>query len=119
MSTIELGAIFFDVMHDKEYEGEIIATDDTPCNKVFVGSKLLCNGEKNQDKKLESKSSSQFSSSLTQNLGIVHLKPDVHIAYDIQFGCSWNHWKYKEIIFPMGPVLDQNSFGINRNHKNK
>jgi hypothetical protein len=46
-----------------QVEGEIIATDVTPCHKVFIRSKLLCNGEKNQDKKLECKSSSQFSSS--------------------------------------------------------
>ena len=74
MSNMQLGAFFFYVKHCKEDEGEIIATDITPCNKVFTGSKLLCNREKNQDKKLESKSNSKFSSCPIQNPGAVHLK---------------------------------------------
>jgi hypothetical protein len=50
------------VKHGKK-DGEIKAADDvTPCNKVFNGSKLFCNGEKYHDKKLESKSSSKSSS---------------------------------------------------------
>jgi hypothetical protein len=48
--------------------------DVTPCNKVFIGSKLLCNGEKNQHKKLESKSNSNSSSSPTRNPGALHIK---------------------------------------------
>jgi hypothetical protein len=60
----------------------------TPCNKVFIGSKLLCNREKNQDKKLECKSNSKFNSSPIQNLEVVHLKTDVQVAYDIQSGRS-------------------------------
>jgi hypothetical protein len=61
------------VKHGKK-DGEIKAADDvTPCNKVFNGSKLFCNGEKYHDKKLESKSSSKSSSSPIQNLGAVHI----------------------------------------------
>jgi hypothetical protein len=48
--------------------------DVTPCNKVFIGSKLLCNGEKNQHKKLESKSNSNSSASPTRNPGALHIK---------------------------------------------
>jgi hypothetical protein len=51
MSTIALGEFSFGMKYGKEDEGEIIATDITPCNKVFTRSKLLCNREKNQDKK--------------------------------------------------------------------
>jgi hypothetical protein len=83
MSTIELGAFSFDVKHGKE-DGEIIAVDDvTPCNKVFIGSKLFCNGEKYQDKNLESKSSSKSSLSRTQNLGAIYIKTGAQVVYDI------------------------------------
>jgi hypothetical protein len=68
-SSLRLGAFSFDV---------------TPCNKVFIGSKLLCNGEKNQDQKLESKSNLNSSSSPTWNLGALYIKTDAHVAYNIQ-----------------------------------
>jgi hypothetical protein len=47
-----------------------------------------------------SKFSSNSSSSLTQNPRAVHLKTDAHVAYDIEFGCYWTHWK----DIPTGPV---------------
>jgi hypothetical protein len=47
--------------------------------KVFIESKLLCNGEKSQDKKLKLKSSSNS----TQNSKVVHLKTSVNVTYDI------------------------------------
>jgi hypothetical protein len=50
------------------------------------------------------KSNSEFNSSPIWNLGEVDLQIDAQVAYDIQSGCSWNCWKNKEIIFPMGPV---------------
>jgi hypothetical protein len=62
MSTIELGAFSFDVKHGKE------------------------DGEKYQDKKLESKSSSKSSLSRTRNLGAVYIKTDAQVVYDIQLG---------------------------------
>jgi hypothetical protein len=62
---------------------------------------VLCNRVKNQDKKLESKSSSISSSSPIQNQGAVHLKTNAQDTYGIQSGHSWIRWKDKEILFPM------------------
>jgi hypothetical protein len=33
--------------------------------------------------------------------GVVHIKTDVQLAYDIQLGRSWTPWKGNEISFPM------------------
>jgi hypothetical protein len=55
--SLQLGEFSFDMRHGKEDEGEIIAVDVTLCNKEFIGSKLLRNGGKDYDKKLETKSS--------------------------------------------------------------
>jgi hypothetical protein len=107
-SSLRLGEFSFDMTHGKEDEGEIIVADVTPCNKVFTGSKLLCNGEKNEDKKLEHKSNSDFSSSPIRNLGAGHIKIDVHVTYGIQSGRSWTRWKDKKIIFLMRPLLYPN-----------
>jgi hypothetical protein len=79
--------------HCKEDEGEIIDVDVTACKKIFFGSKLWFIGEKNQDKNLESKSSSNSSLTPTRNPRAVHLKMDDHVAYDIQLGCYWTCWK--------------------------
>jgi hypothetical protein len=94
-SSLWLGAFSFDVKHGKEDEGEIITTNLTPCNKVFIRSNLLCNGEKNQDKKVESK----FSSCPTPNTGAVHLKIDAQVAYDIQLGHSWTLGNIRRLLF--------------------
>jgi hypothetical protein len=67
-SSLRLGEFSFDMWHGKEDEGEIIVADVTPCNKVFIGSKLLCNREKNQDK--------SWSPSSTRNSRAFHLKID-------------------------------------------
>jgi hypothetical protein len=74
MSNMQLGAFFFYVKHCKEDEREIIATDVTPCKKVFNGSNILCNEEMNQDKKLEPKS--DLISSLFQSPGACQTKMD-------------------------------------------
>jgi hypothetical protein len=103
-SSLRLGEFSFDMRYGKDDEWEIIAIDVTPCNKVFIGSKLLCNREKNQDKKLEHKSNLEFSLSPVWNPGACHIKTDVQVAYDKQSGRSWTHWKDKEIIFPMEPA---------------
>jgi hypothetical protein len=52
----------------------------------------------------KSKSNSNSSSGPTPNLGAIHLKTNVQVAYDIQLGCSWSLWKDKELMFPMGLV---------------
>jgi hypothetical protein len=49
----------------------------------------------------KSKSSSNYSSGPTQNLGAIHFKTDAQVAYDIQLGRSWTLWKDKKHIFPM------------------
>jgi hypothetical protein len=43
-STLQFGDFWFDMSHGKEDEEEIIVANVTPCNKVIIGSKLLCNG---------------------------------------------------------------------------
>jgi hypothetical protein len=63
--------------YSKENEGEIIV------DKVFIGSKLLSNGEKNQDKKLESMPIFTSNSSPTRNTGAIHLQTNAQDAYHI------------------------------------
>jgi hypothetical protein len=41
------------------------------------------------------------SSGPTQNPGVVHIKTDAQVIYDIKLGLSWTLWKDKEIIFSM------------------
>jgi hypothetical protein len=59
------------------------------------------------------------SSGPTQNPGAVHLKIDVQLAYDIQLGCSWTLWKYKEIMFQMGLVPYPTKIRVDQNGQNK
>jgi hypothetical protein len=33
--------------------------------------------------------------------GVVHIKTDAQVAYDIQLWSCWTRWKGKEIYFPM------------------
>jgi hypothetical protein len=50
--------------------------------------------------------------------GVVHIKTDAQVTYDIQLGSSSTPLKGKEILFPMELVPFPNSSGINRNHQN-
>jgi hypothetical protein len=51
--------------------------------------------------------------------GVVHIKTDAQVAYDIQLGCSWTPWKGKEKTFTVElQVPRPNSFEINGNHQN-
>jgi cytoskeletal protein RodZ len=56
-------------------------------SKEETNTQLLFNGEKNQDKKLESKSSSNSSLSATRKLGAYHLKlmPRSYMTYNWAF----------------------------------
>jgi hypothetical protein len=85
MCNTQLGSFLFDLMKNNMKKNFV-----TPwCKRLFVGGhfhskeetkvQLLCNREKNQDKKLESKSSS----SPIRNPGAVHLKTDAQVAYNI------------------------------------
>jgi hypothetical protein len=85
MSNIQLDSFLFDLMKNNMKEEFVMSC----CKRLFVGDhfhskeetkvQLLCNREKNQDKKLESKSSS----SPIQNLGEAHRKTNAHVTYDI------------------------------------
>ena len=70
-------------------------------------------GEESADK-----SNSESILSPVRNPGAARIKTDAQVAYGVQFGRSWTHWKAKEIIFPMGPVPNPNSFGVDGNHRN-
>jgi hypothetical protein len=35
------------------------------------------------------------------HLGVVHIKIDAQVAYNIQLWCSWSPWKCKEISVSM------------------
>jgi hypothetical protein len=52
------------------------------------------------------------------HLGVVHIKTDAQVAYDIQLGRSWTPWKGKEITFPMELVPCPYSSGINGGRQN-
>jgi hypothetical protein len=93
-----------------------VAANVTSCNKVFIRSKLLCTGEKNQDKKLES-NPIQFR--VHFGVGAGQTKTDIHIAYMLNFRRSIYVQKAKKINFLMESVSYQNSFRVNANHQNK
>jgi hypothetical protein len=40
---------------------------------------------------------SKFNIQSPTRLGVVHIKTDAQVAYDIQLGCSWTPWKGKEV----------------------
>jgi hypothetical protein len=115
MSNIQLGSFLFDLMKNNMKERFVTLW----CKRRFVGAhfhskeekkvQLLCNREKNQDKKFESKSSS----SPIWNLGAIHLKTNAQVAYNIQSYRFWTRWKYKGIIFPMGLVSYPNKVRVN------
>jgi hypothetical protein len=46
--------------------------------------------------------------------GVVYIKTDAQVAYDIQLRCSWTPWKDKETAFPMQLFPCQNVSWINR-----
>jgi hypothetical protein len=49
------------------------------------------------------------------HLGVVHIKTDTQVTYNIQLGSSWTPWKVKKINVPMKLAPCPNAFGINRN----
>jgi hypothetical protein len=49
---------------------------------------------------------------------VVHIKTDAQVAYAIQLGRFWTHWKDKEIKFPIELVPCRNSSEINGSHRN-
>jgi hypothetical protein len=51
-------------------------------------------------------------------LGVVHIKTDAQVTYDIQLGRSWTPCKGKEINFTMELVPCPNSIRIIGNHQN-
>jgi hypothetical protein len=59
-----------------------------------------------------------LSSSPTRSPGPHSIQIDVHIAYNLCFGCSTYAWKAKEINFLMEPVSYPTKIGIIRNHRN-
>jgi hypothetical protein len=58
------------------------------------------------------------SSSPTQSIGPPHIQIDVHIAYDLRFGCSTYALKAKEITFLMEPVPYPTKIGVICNYQN-
>jgi hypothetical protein len=107
MYNIQLGS-FFIWFDEIQYEGRIcyamvkrLFVKDHFHSREETQVQVLCNRVKNQDKKLESKSSSISSSSPIQNQGAVHLKTNAQDTYGIQSGHSWIRWKDKEILFLM------------------
>jgi hypothetical protein len=80
MSNMQVGSFLIDLMKNNVKEEFVMAW----CKRLFVGAnfyskeetkvQLLCNREKNQDKKLESKSSSKSSLSPIRITGAVQVK---------------------------------------------
>jgi hypothetical protein len=69
--------------------------------------------------KVASQSNSELpSSSPTRSPGLPRIQIDVHIAYDLCFGCSIYARKAKEISFPMTPISYPTKIGVVRNHQN-
>jgi hypothetical protein len=58
------------------------------------------------------------SSSPTQSPGPPHIQIDVHMAYDLRFGCSTYARKSNEITFAMALVSCPTKIGVVRNHQN-
>jgi hypothetical protein len=70
-------------------------------------------------KKVVNQSNSELPSLIpTQSPGPPRIQIDVHIAYNIHFGCSTYEQKSKEATFPMALVSCPTKIGVVRNHQN-
>jgi hypothetical protein len=80
--------------------------------------KKVLESQGDMHEKVANQSNSKLSSlSPTQSTRPPHIQIDVHIAYDLYFGCSTNAWKNKEITFPMTSVSCPTKIGVVRNHQ--
>jgi hypothetical protein len=119
ISNIQLGSFLFDLMKTNMKQEFVMPW----CKRLFVGAhfhineetkvQLLCNREKNQYKKLESKSDSI--SSLFRIPGVGHTKMDTHTVYRLRLERSTYAWKNKKIKFLMPPVLSPIKIGVDHN----
>jgi hypothetical protein len=69
--------------------------------------------------KVANQSNSELpSSSPTRSPGPPRIQIDLHIAYDLCFGCSTYPRKSKEITFPLTPISCPNKMGVVHNRQN-
>jgi hypothetical protein len=81
--------------------------------------KKVLESQGDMHEKVANQSNSELpSSSPTRSPGPPRIQIDVHIAYDLRFGCSTYAQKYREINFPMTLVTCPNKIGVVRNHQN-
>jgi hypothetical protein len=86
-------------------------------NKRDIKKVLESQGDVHE--KVANQSNSELpSSSPTWSAGPPHIQIDVHIAYDLCFGCSTYGRKSKEINFPMELVSYPTKIEVVCNHQN-